>query len=100
MSEFTFILLKFQDFSFVWSGSLKGTKRQASGQMSQNVQTVKTIEIQSVTGQLRYVVKYKVRKMAKSLSKDHCCCPMLLMQTTKTSVCLRTKAIFHHLYGF
>ena len=27
-------------------------------------------------------------------------CPMLLMQTTKTAVCLQRKAIFHHLYGF
>ena len=28
------------------------------------------------------MVKYKVRKMAKSLLKHHCYCPMLLMQTT------------------
>ena len=49
-----------------------------------------------------YVVNYKVRKMAKSLSKHHCYCycPMLFMQTTKTAVCLQTKVIFHHLYGF
>ena len=38
--------------------------------------------------------------MAKSLLKHHCYCPMLLMRTTKTAVCLQTKAIFHHLYGF
>ena len=44
-------------------------------------------------------MKYKVRKMAKSLLKHHCYCPMLLMWTTKTAVCLQTKAIFHHLYG-
>ena len=25
---------------------------------------------------------------------------MLLMRTTKTAVCLQTKAIFHHLYVF
>ena len=48
-------------------------------------------------GQLRYVVTYKVRKMAKSLLKQHFYCPMLLMHTTKTAVCLQTKAIFHHL---
>ena len=47
---------------------------------------------------LRYVVKYKMKKMAKSLLKDHDYCPMLLMQTTKTAVCLQTKAIFRHLY--
>ena len=46
-----------------------------------------------------YLVKYKVRKMATRLVKQHCYCPMLLMQTTKTAVCLQTKAIFHHLYG-
>ena len=41
-----------------------------------------------------YVVKYKVRKMAKSLLKHHCyCCPVLLMHTTKTSVCLQTETI-------
>ena len=38
--------------------------------------------------------------MPTSLLKQHCYCPMLLMQTTKTAVCLQTKAIFHHLYGF
>ena len=27
-------------------------------------------------------------------------CPMFLMPTTKTAVCLQTKGIFHHLYGF
>ena len=52
------------------------------------------------SGQLRYVVKYKVKKMAKSLLKHHCYCPMLLMWTTKTAVYLQTKAIFPHLYGF
>ena len=36
--------------------------------------------------------------MAKSLLKHHCYCPMLLMRTTKTAVCLQTKAVFHHLY--
>ena len=51
-------------------------------------------------GLLRYVVKYKLRKMAKTLLKHHCYCPMLLMRTTKTAVCLQTKAIFHHPYGF
>ena len=44
------------------------------------------------------LVKFKVREMAISLSKHHCYCPMLLIRTTKTAVCLQTKAIFHHLY--
>ena len=60
---------------------LKGTKRQHCGQM-------------------RYVVKYKVRKMTKSLLKHHCYCPMLLMRTTKTAVCLQTQAIFITFMGF
>ena len=51
-------------------------------------------------GPLRYVVKYIVRNMPTSLLKLHCYCPMLLMRTTKTAVCLQTKAIFHHLYVF
>ena len=33
--------------------------------------TEKTIEMYK-SGQLKYVVKYKVRKMAKSLLKHHC----------------------------
>ena len=45
------------------------------------------------------VVKYGVR-MVKSLFKHHCYCPMLLMQTTKTVVCLQTKAICYQLYEF
>ena len=32
--------------------------------------------------------------MPTSLLKQHCYCPMLLMRTTKTAVCLQTKAIF------
>ena len=45
------------------------------------------------------MVKYKVRKMAKSLLGHHCYCPMLLMWTTETGVCLQTKVVFHHIYG-
>ena len=52
------------------------------------------------SGQLRYVVKYKVRKMAKSLLKHHCYCPKLLMRTTKTGVCLQTKAFLYHICWF
>ena len=37
---------------------------------------------------------YKSVKTALLLSK------MLLMRTTETAVCLQTKAIFHHIYGF
>ena len=44
--------------------------------------------------QLRYVVKYKVRNMAKSQLKQHCYCAMLLMRTSKTAVYSQTKAIF------
>ena len=62
-----------------------------------------TIYKYNLSGQLTllYVVKYKVRKMSKSLLKHHCSCycPILLMRTTKTAVCLQTKAIFYHLYG-
>ena len=51
-------------------------------------------------GKLRYVKKYKGGKMSKSLLKHYRYCPMLLMWTTKADICLKTKAIFHHLYGF
>ena len=61
--------------------------------------TKKTIEIYLV--RLNEVCgKVLNEKMHTSLLKQHCYCPMLLMQTTITSVCLQTKAIFHHLYGF
>ena len=80
---------------------IKGTQHAAySGHTGQFFfKLKKTIEIQQ-SGQLRYVVKYKVRIMAKSLLKHHCYCPMLLMRTTKTAVRLQTKGIFHHLYRF
>ena len=41
-----------------------------------------------------YVVKYKVKEIAKGLLKHHSC-SMLLMWTTKTAVCLKTKDIFN-----
>ena len=71
---------------------------QHSGQTSQIFKTKKNLEIQSVRPTEVYVVKYKVGKMAKSLLKHHCYCPKLLMQTTKTAVCLQTNAFFHHPY--
>ena len=43
---------------------------------------------------MRNVVKYKVRKMAKSLLKHHFYCPMLLMQTTKNSCLFTNKGHF------
>ena len=43
---------------------------------------------------------YMGREMVGSLLKHHCYCPMLLMWTTKTAVCLQTKAIFRYLYEF
>ena len=49
---------------------------------------------------MRYVVKYQVEKMPTSLLKQHCYCSMLLIQTTKTAVCLQTEAIFHYISGF
>ena len=54
--------------------------------MSNITKVKKTIEIQLVRPTEVDVVKYKVRKMAKSLLKHHCYCPILLMQTTKTAV--------------
>ena len=39
-----------------------------------------------------------MRKIAKTLLKQHCYCPMLLMRTTKTAVCLQNKVIFHLFY--
>ena len=42
----------------------------------------------------------KVRKMDTTLLKHLCYCQMLLMRTTKTVVCLQTKATFHHPYWF
>ena len=81
--------------------SLRDTTRNIVVIRVQISQTEKTIEIQLVRPTMpEYAVKYKVRKMAKSLLKHHCYCRLLLMWTTKTAVCLQTKAIFHHLYGF
>ena len=58
---------------------------QHSGHTGQIFQTIKN---NKNTGQLRYAVKFKVRKMAKSLLDNNCYCPMLLMRITKTAVCL------------
>ena len=57
--------------------------------------TEKALEIQQAR-QVRHVVKFKVKRMAKSLLKLLCYCQMFLMRTTKTAVCLQTN----HLYGF
>ena len=59
--------------------------------------TEKSIEIQPVRPT---EVCGQVRKMAKSLLKRHCYCPVLLMQTTKTAGCLQTRAICYHFYVF
>ena len=48
----------------------------------------------------RQVVKFKVKKMAKCLLKHHCYCPMLLMRTIKTAVCLQTKSICITFMGY
>ena len=68
--------------------------------MGKHFQTEKTPKKYNYSGHLRYMVKYKVRKMAKSLLKLHCYCPMLLVQTTKTTLCLQTKAIVITFMGF
>ena len=79
---------------------VKGHNTQHSGQiLVKNVQTEKPMEIQ-VVRPTDFIFKYEARKMPKCLLKHHCYCLMLLMRTTKTAVCLQTKAIFHHLYGF
>ena len=53
----------------------------------------KTIEVQLV--RLNEVCgKVLSEKMPTSLLKQHCYCPMLLMRTIKTAVCLQIKAIF------
>ena len=70
---------------------------QYNGYTGQDFQAEKAIEIQLVRPT---EVCGKVRKMAKVLLKHNCFCPMLLMRTTKTAVCLQTKAFFHHLCGF
>ena len=77
---------------------LKGHNRQHRSNVSK-YSKLKKIKKYYQSGQLRYVVKCKVIKMAQSRLKHHCYCPMLLMRTTKTAVCLQTKAILYHLYG-
>ena len=77
------------------------------------LKTEKTIEIQlvrltEVCGKvLSEKNAYKSVKTALLLlfsfiswAMHDCYCPMLLMLTTKTAVCLQTKAIFYKLYGF
>ena len=64
-------------------------------------QTEKTIEIQQDIRTTEVCGKVcLVRQMAKCLLRYHYYCPMLLMQTTKTDVCLQTNTIVHQLYGF
>ena len=74
---------------------LNGKKH--SGQMGEKCSKVKNQEKYNRSGQLRYVVKYKVRNMAKSLLRYHCYCPMVLMQTTNTAVFESTSCV---LIGF
>ena len=63
------------------------------------LKTVKTVEKQPVRlTEVRGTVLSE--KMPISVLKQHCYCQMLLMRITKTAVCLQTKVIFHHLYGF
>ena len=42
---------------------------------------------------------WKNNRNTTSVLKYHCYCPILLMRTTKTAVCLQTKAICHNLNG-
>ena len=80
-----------QDGRTVWSFG--------GGDNGEGLYTEKTIEIHLIRLTEVYC-KVLSEKNAKSLLKQHCYCPMLLMRTTKTAVCLQTRAIFHHLYGF
>ena len=73
--------------------------RQHSGQMSQNIKTEMTIEMQLVRS-TKVCGKVLSKRNGYKSVKQHCYCPMLLMGTTKTAVCLQTKAIFHYHYGF
>ena len=78
---------------------LKWPNTQHSGQMSQKLKTEKTIEIQLVRP-TDVCGKVLSEKNGYKSVKTALHCPMSLMRTTKTAVCLQTKAIFHHLYGF
>ena len=86
-------------FFYMFLLNLKGHNTQHCGHTVKGLQTEKTMEYNQ-SGQLRYVVKYKVRKIAKSMLKHHCYCLMFLMETTKTAVCLQTMAICHQLHEF
>ena len=81
--------------------NLKLPNKQHNGQMSQNIQNQKkTIEIQLVRPTEVCGNNVQREKNGYKSVKQHCYCPMLLMWTTKTAVCLQTKAIFHYLYEF
>ena len=61
--------------------------------------TVNTIEIQSVfKGQLRYMVMYSVRNVAKGLSKHHCYCSMLNCVRRGKAVSKKKKNIIVQCY--
>ena len=79
---------------------IKGTYQAAKWSNESKYSKLKNLKRYNQSGQVKYVVKYKVRKMVKCLLKHHCYCPKLLMRTTKTAVCLQTKAIFYHLNVF
>ena len=61
---------------------------------TEKVKEIQLVRLTEVCGEV------PSEKMPTSLLKQHCYCPMLLMWTTKTAVCLQTKAIFHYIYGF
>ena len=61
--------------------------------------TEKTIEIQLVRP-TEVCGKVLSKENAYKSVKTALLLPMLLMRTTKTAVCIQTKAIFHHLYVF
>ena len=71
----------------------KGHNTQHSSRTGPFFQTETIIGIQLVRP-TEYVIKYKVREIANSLLNHHCYCPMLLMRTTKTAVCLHKMANF------
>ena len=66
----------------------KGNQKAAYWSIESKYSKLKRHYKYNQSGQLRCVVKYKGRKMAKSRLKLYCCCPLLLAQTNS---CLFTN---------
>ena len=72
---------------------LKGHSMQHSGHMGKKIQAEKTIEIQLVRPTV-------VCGEVLSEKNGQKCVKGSLLLSNVIDVCLQTKAIFHHLYGF